>query len=302
MPADPTKTSRAIAKSASSWLLVAFCAVGLGVLGCGGGSSAMGGERQPCYPNGTCNAGLSCLSNVCVNGGGTAGKGGSGAGGSGAAGTGGSAAGAGGSAAGAGGSAGGTGGSTAGTGGVGGSAGTGGGPAGPPALGAQIDRMGRPQINTLLTDPYDTAAGRGAKLDMYDLATPSTARTSFEAAFQSSLAVLDGLDTVCGNQLAAASGPPLPTRYKVLADVLLDDQLYLDTTSAACTTYLAVETAAITSVGISDCGGRTPTVDAVDVTYSLLLTGSPTAAVTDGLAQDDKTQSNALFPFLASPN
>jgi hypothetical protein len=32
--------------------------------GCGGGAS--GGERQACYPNDTCNAGLVCLSRICV--------------------------------------------------------------------------------------------------------------------------------------------------------------------------------------------------------------------------------------------
>jgi hypothetical protein len=35
---------------------------------CGGGSSSApaGTETGPCYPNGTCNAGLLCLSNLCV--------------------------------------------------------------------------------------------------------------------------------------------------------------------------------------------------------------------------------------------
>lgn len=31
-----------------------------------GGMGNMGGERQPCYPNKTCNAGLTCLSDLCV--------------------------------------------------------------------------------------------------------------------------------------------------------------------------------------------------------------------------------------------
>jgi hypothetical protein len=42
----------------------------------------VGGEREPCYANGTCNAGLTCLSNVCVNagdGGASGGDGGAGA-------------------------------------------------------------------------------------------------------------------------------------------------------------------------------------------------------------------------------
>lgn len=31
-----------------------------------GGSGAMGGEGQPCFPNLTCNAGLTCASRLCV--------------------------------------------------------------------------------------------------------------------------------------------------------------------------------------------------------------------------------------------
>ena len=58
--------------------------------GCGGDLVAQGGERQPCYPNGTCNLGLTCASNVCVDLGGGGGMGGTNAGGAGgAAGTGG---------------------------------------------------------------------------------------------------------------------------------------------------------------------------------------------------------------------
>ena len=77
------------------WLLVAA-----GVEGCGGGQ-APGTVRGPCYSNGTCNAGLACLSMVCVSpgtggtggsAGSTGGLGGRGAGGgaAGASGTGGS--------------------------------------------------------------------------------------------------------------------------------------------------------------------------------------------------------------------
>jgi hypothetical protein len=35
--------------------------------GCGSGQPAQGGLRQSCYPNGTCNVGLTCLSKVCVD-------------------------------------------------------------------------------------------------------------------------------------------------------------------------------------------------------------------------------------------
>jgi fibro-slime domain-containing protein len=112
--------------------------------GCGGSASSQGAEGQHCYPNHSCNAGLVCLSNLCVQppdggpggaGGGTGGRGGSGGaagsiGGSatgGSGGSGGTAGTTGGSSAGAGGSAG-TGGSAGagGSGGVGGGAGSGG--------------------------------------------------------------------------------------------------------------------------------------------------------------------------------
>jgi len=295
------------------WLIFPF-AIAVGAIGCGGGSTPMGGERQRCYPNMSCNAGLTCLSDTCVKGGDTGGGGGSGKGGSsGTAGTGGSATGTGGSTMGTGGSAGGTGGSTTGTGGsaggtggtaggtggsatgTGGSGGTGGTVGPPPTLGAQIDRMGRPQINTLLTDPFDsTNSTLDMKKDMYSLATPATA-SSFEAAFELSLGVFDGLDGTCGNQYLVA-GPVTATRYKQLADVLLDDEIYLNANYGTCTAYFDVELD-----GLGDCGGRTPIMDTTDVTYSLLIAGVG-SGVTDGLAADDKTQSTTVFPFLAAPN
>ena len=60
-----------------------------------GSSVKQGGERQDCYPNGTCNMGLVCLSNTCVSlgdGGGGSGGGGGTMGGGGTGGGGGSAA------------------------------------------------------------------------------------------------------------------------------------------------------------------------------------------------------------------
>jgi len=100
---------------------------GMGTGKGGSGGTQQGGERQSCYPNGTCNAGLVCLSDLCVKpaAGGQSGTGGSGGAGGG---TGGSVAGVGGSAAGMGGVGPGTGGSATGTGGS--AAGTGGGAAG----------------------------------------------------------------------------------------------------------------------------------------------------------------------------
>ena len=65
-------------------LLAVLFLLASAVVGCGGGkSSCSGAERCACYPNATCNTGLTCLSNVCVNSGNN-GAGGAGAGGSGA--------------------------------------------------------------------------------------------------------------------------------------------------------------------------------------------------------------------------
>jgi hypothetical protein len=52
---------------------------------CGSSAPPAGEERGPCYGNGTCNAGLSCYSSICVRtgGGGTGGGGGGGTGGGG---------------------------------------------------------------------------------------------------------------------------------------------------------------------------------------------------------------------------
>lgn len=191
----------------------------------------------------------------------------------------------------------GVGGAAGGTG-VGGAAG---GSSGPPALGAQIDRLGRPAINTAVTDPFDgNATQHGMKQDTYNGATPSTAAATFEAAFEANLAILDSLDGTCGNQFAADKTKTDATRYKPLADVLLDDQLYIDTSSGTCAVYLGVEANATGIIPNTDCGGRTPTEDVVDVSYSVLAIGM-TSGVTDGVS-NDSTLSDTTFPFLGAPN
>jgi hypothetical protein len=49
-----------------------------------------------------------------------------------------------------------------------------------------------------------------------------------------------------------------------------------------------------------DCGGRTPSYDAVDVYRSLLVDGT-TDGVSDGVDRDEVAPSDAVFPFLAAP-
>jgi hypothetical protein len=172
----------------------------------------------------------------------------------------------------------------------------------PPALGPQIDRMGRAGVNTAVTDPFNlNSTTKGASLDGYNASSaPAQWGTQYAARFAANLAILDSLDAVCGNQLLA--GPAaVAGRYGTLASVLADDQLYVNTGSGACNVYLAVEANAV-GIANNDCGGRTPVVDTIDRTYSVLAAGALTG-VTDGVDRDaDGAHSTTSFPFLLPPN
>ncbi len=179
----------------------------------------------------------------------------------------------------------------------------------PPTLGSIIDRMGRPAINTAVTNPFELVTGKTADQSKDDYNAQGD-YTKWIAAYApemaATLAVLDGLDQNCGNQLAAkpATGATIPAdRYMPLATVLADDQLYLRTDKTTCALYLAVEadaTALTTNNG--DCGGRTPLENTVDESYSLLAVGAP-SGVTNGITVDaEHTASLTAFPFLSNPN
>jgi len=177
----------------------------------------------------------------------------------------------------------------------------------PPSVGAvQIDRMGRAGVNTALTNPFfrESVASEESQheaiLDNYNAARdPSQWVAQFSSLIAPNLAILDSLDGVCGNQLLA--GPaPVPGRYKVLADILADDQLYVNTASGTCNQYLAVEANAI-GIANTDCGGRTPLENTIDITYSVVALGALTG-VTNGITSDaDGTASLTVFPFLDRP-
>jgi hypothetical protein len=173
-------------------------------------------------------------------------------------------------------------------------------PPAPPALGAPIDRMGRAGVNTAVTDPFNlNSTTKGANQDGYNAAAvPAQWASQYATRFAGNLAVLDSLDTVCGNQLLA--GPaPVAGRYNTLATVLADDQIYINSNSGTCNVYLAVEANAV-GITNNDCGGRTPLVDTIDRTYSVLAAG---ALLTDGVDRDaDGAHSSSTFPFLLPPN
>ncbi|CAN5922952.1 hypothetical protein BH11MYX3_BH11MYX3_17600 [soil metagenome] len=218
-------------------------------------------------------------------------------------------------------------------------------PPAPPTLGVQVDRMGRPAVNTALNAVLDNDPPKTAKKDAYNAATDRTtwvAATvnpagvdavpysanpkSVRAEFARSLAVFDALDQglLPGAHTATPAGTtgpgegcfngalhnvPANSGYLTLATVLADDQLYVDTSKLTCNFYLSLEVEVATSGGIvhSQCGGRTPTHDVIDTSYSLLaagLQGFDTALAPrfgDGVAAHTDVN-NDTFPFLGTPH
>jgi len=150
-----------------------------------------------------------------------------------------------------------------------------------PLLGTytQIDRMGRPAINTAL---IDLLASTGKK-DAYNASqNPADWAGQFQAEMAGNLAALDTLDGAPGNAVLPAN---------TLASVLVDDRLIVNASIPSCGPYLAVE------LGIANqCGGRTLARDIIDDTLG--------AVVGPGVSDYVSNDSNFLadFPFLAVPN
>jgi hypothetical protein len=170
----------------------------------------------------------------------------------------------------------------------------------PPLLGTQIDRTGRPAIGTALMETFNgVKVAKDAAKDAYNAAVPS-AWSGFASSFESSLAILDSLDTVCGNQLLADDNNA-EGRYATLASILVDDQLYVNTGSGECGVYLGLEAEIVgaIAVGQGKCGGRMPSDDIIDRSYSVLAAGI-LSGVDDTITADDCTHSSE-FPFLCAP-
>jgi len=196
----------------------------------------------------------------------------------------------------------------------------------PPTLGAQIDRFGRPAINTALNGTFLAAgAAKTAQKDAYNHASDASMWLTTQVAtnvtvvkeFASNIAVFDVIDqgaagianAGCGNT-ALYNAPPGPTSYNGLASVLGDDELYIDTTKQTCEFYLSLEVEVATGGSIvhTQCGGRTPTHDVIDTSYSVLAAGtngfdpatfSPRLGDNVGPHAD---VSDTDFPFLGVPH
>lgn len=169
-----------------------------------------------------------------------------------------------------------------------------------PSLGAQIDRKGRPAINTATTQTFTADPTRAAAEAAYNANDDaSTWATSYAGDVRDSLAILDSLDEVCGNQ--AFFGDPLGLgagfeNYNTLAAVLANDWLVIDSAHTDCG-YLGVELELGTATDAA-CGGRLVSDDVMDATYGAV---SGATGFGDGIAAPAAAMVTT-FPYLADPN
>lgn len=154
----------------------------------------------------------------------------------------------------------------------------------------QIDRMGRPAINTALVsadlkDEYN-------KTSTYAAPFPTT----FTKSFNDSLVFIDMLDGKADWTLAAGAHP--------LRDPLLADFLVVDT-GKPCPdkgSYLDVElfVLGLRPTANTTCGGRTLNDDVMDTTLTATVTALK-GPVKDNVDAATKP-ATATFPYLQAPN
>jgi len=163
----------------------------------------------------------------------------------------------------------------------------------PPRLGRQIERAGRALTGNALLGLFAPSDVSNRFKEAYNRAAPAD-WPRFVPELTRGLGFYDRFDGVRGNQWLA--------NYQILATLLTDDRLWVNSASTQCTRYLAVEldALAMSRAPGNDCGGRTPNYDAVDVFRSLLVNGT-TSGVEDGVERDDHVHSTTTFPFLAPP-
>jgi len=171
------------------------------------------------------------------------------------------------------------------------------GPGAPPALGQRIDRAGRPAITAALVAAFEADPDKKRSVVAAYNAS-GLSQPQFTDTIKASLGILDGLDGTCGNQLLA---DPTGEGYAPLAKVLLDDQLYLNSSRTG-SVYLGVEAEAVKAapVGGGAAGGREPGDDVIARSYSVLAAGA-FSGIDDGVPNDDTTPNPDVFPFLVAP-
>jgi hypothetical protein len=163
----------------------------------------------------------------------------------------------------------------------------------------QVDRMGRPLTGNAMLSPLTQDDVSDSLKEQYNSSSTANAE-HFISEIEKTLALYDGFDGTCGNALLAKTEPE--GRYRDLARLLADDRLWVNSRSTRCEKFMAVELAALSSNedSATDCGGRTPLQDAVDV-YRSLLAGGKTTVVDDGVDRDEREHPISVFPFLSAP-
>jgi len=178
----------------------------------------------------------------------------------------------------------------------------------PPTLGAQLDRFGRPAVNTALTAAFlDTDAVAATKKNAYNADSNQAGWVAaHKAEIGTNLAILDSLDSNCGNQAAssqdAAAQNSNQGRYGTLSTVLADDRQWLNTAGNTAGQYLAVEFNAL-GITNTDRGGRTFAYDVIATTYSAVAAGAATVIppfFDDGVVKVDAKTDGTTFPYLAA--
>lgn len=174
------------------------------------------------------------------------------------------------------------------------------GPLNPPTLGVQVDRMGRPAVTSALVGTFLPTEDADPLKDAYNAASPDT-WSDYVSDIMPSLAIIDALDTNCGNQLLADDAN-VDGRYAGLAGVLADDMLYVHSDRASCdTVYLGLEGEVVGALPENGggCGGRGLDEDVIERSYSVLAIGE-LVGVDDTIVANDVPNSET-FPYIAAP-
>jgi hypothetical protein len=206
-----------------------------------------------------------------------------------------------------------------------------------PSIGVQIDRLGRPAINTVLNHGFDgNPATAGSAKDAYNAdGSPGGWQAAYVPTFMPVLAILDYLDTGypcsngtcsddptfdgCGDQveyngMVNGSGAAAANSYQTLAGLLADDELFLDTGKTICNlpnnqNYLGVEFNVLTTL-TNTCGGRAPLNDVIDTTYTAIAIGvngfnvtstPPFTPAFGDMVGPHADVDDDVFPFLGAP-
>lgn len=155
-----------------------------------------------------------------------------------------------------------------------------------PLTAGQVDRMGRPAVNTALIPT-------GLKDDYNANSDPSSWAAEYLDEITAGLVFTDSLDGIEGNLLA---GPSPAT----LAGVLVDDRLLTRVDIADCVDgYLAVE-ASLLGAELTKCGGRTLEFDTVDATLTVVVSGGE-VPISDFVDGNDVDSVIDVFPFFGDP-